>query len=243
MSLFDLSNRNIIVTGSNRGNGLAIANGLIDAGANVFGIDLEIDNKHNFKQFKVDLTNIDKVNDLIDQIALKYGAIKGLVNNAGVSLASENPYNDSLLYRKTLEVNLNAVFFLTSKVCEMMKKSGGGSVINITSLGADLGFPDNPSYQISKAGLKQLSKAFAYDWSKYNIRFNNICPGYIKTSMTEKSFNDKNLRHDRESRTFLERWGQSEDLIGASIFLLSDASSYITASSIYVDGGWTAKGI
>ena len=111
MSLFDLSNTNIIVTGSNQGNGLAIANGLIDAGANVFGIDLEIDNKHNFKQFKADLTNIDKVNDLIDQIGLKYGAINGLVNNAGVSLASENPYNDGLLYRKTLEVNLNAVFF------------------------------------------------------------------------------------------------------------------------------------
>ncbi len=124
-----------------------------------------------------------------------------------------------------------------------MASKGSGSIVNITSLGSELAFPDNPSYQMSKAGLKQLSKSIARDWGAKGIRANNICPGYMKTSMTEKSFNSPELKAARSERMILPRWGEPEDLVGAAIFLLSKASSYITGSDIYVDGGWVAKGL
>ena len=124
----------------------------------------------------------------------------------------------------------------------IMAKNKSGSIINITSLGAELGFPNNPSYQMSKAGLRQLTKALARDWGEFGIRANNIYPGYIKTAMTTKSFNDRKLNNQRSDNTLLKRWGEPEDLIGPALFLVSDASSYMTGTDIYVDGGWTANG-
>ena len=117
-----------------------------------------------------------------------------------------------------------------------------GSIINITSLGAELAFPNNPAYQISKAGLRQLTKAIARDWGEFGIRANNIYPGYIKTEMTSKSFADAELNQQRKNKTLMKRWGESTDLIGPVVFLTSEASSYITGTDIYVDGGWTANG-
>ena len=124
-----------------------------------------------------------------------------------------------------------------------MAKRKKGSIINITSLGAEMGFEKNPSYQVSKAGLKQLSKALACDWGHKNIRVNNICPGYFKTSMTIKSFKNKTLKSKRDARMILKKWGTPGDLVGPCIFLASDASSYITGADITVDGGWLAKGL
>jgi gluconate 5-dehydrogenase len=124
-----------------------------------------------------------------------------------------------------------------------MAKKKSGSIVNITSLAAELGFPDNPAYVAFKGALKQLTKSAAYDLSKFNIRVNSVGPGYIKTNMTAKSWDDKKMKKERSDRTMLGRWGKSEDLIGTVIFLSSDASSYITGQDFYVDGGWTAKGL
>ena len=176
------------------------------------------------------------------KIGEKYGRIDALVNNAGISIPLENPYIDDLAYEKTILINLHSVFSLCSAVCPIMAEHKSGSIINITSLGAELAFPNNPSYQISKAGLRQLTKALARDWGQSGVRANNVCPGYIQTAMTSKSFNDKILNKQRSDKTLLKRWGASEDLLGPTLFLISDASSYITGTDIYVDGGWTANG-
>ena len=117
------------------------------------------------------------------------------------------------------------------------------SIINITSISAHFGFSDNPAYAASKGGLSALTRALAKDWAKYGIRVNNICPGYIHTAMTEKSFNDQELYKERMDRVMIKRYGEPEDLVGAAVFLASDASSYITGSDIFVDGGWSASGI
>ena len=109
-----------------------------------------------------------------------------------------------------------------------MTKKKSGSIINITSLAAEFGFPGNPAYIAFKGALKQLTKSAAYDLSKFNIRVNSVGPGYIKTNMTAKSWDDKKMKMERSDRTMLGRWGESEDLIGTVIFLSSDASSYIT---------------
>ena len=120
-----------------------------------------------------------------------------------------------------------------------MLKRRRGSIINITSINAELGFPRNPAYNASKGGLKMLGKAFAKDWSKFGIRTNNIGPGYIRTEMTSKRFTNKKYRLERQNQTLLGRWGETDDIIGPCIFLASDASSYITGQDLYVDGGWT----
>jgi NAD(P)-dependent dehydrogenase (short-subunit alcohol dehydrogenase family) len=240
--IFSVSNRVIIITGSNRGNGLAIADGLSNAGAKVIRIDLAFDNKIEADDIEFDLANQTKINSLIKGIASKYGRIDALVNNAGVSIASENPYDDDVTYEKTLSINLHAAFSMCSAACPIMSNQKSGSIVNITSLGAELGFPDNPAYQISKAGLRQLTKAIARDWSEFGVRANNICPGYIKTKMTAKSFADHELNQQRKNKTLIKRWGEPIDLVGPAIFLISEASSYITGTDVYVDGGWTVNG-
>ena len=242
LDLFNVVNRVVVITGSNRGNGFAIANGLSNAGAKVVRIDLAFDNKLNTTDIVFDLANQSQIKSLVKDITIKFGRIDALVNNAGVSIASTSPYSDDSTYEKTLSINLHAAFAMCSAVCPVMANQKTGSIINITSLGAELAFPNNPAYQISKAGLRQLTKAIARDWGEFGIRANNICPGYIKTEMTSKSFADAELNQQRKNKTLMKRWGESTDLIGPVVFLTSEASSYITGTDIYVDGGWTANG-
>lgn len=239
---FGVTNRVVIVTGSNRGNGLAIASGLVNCGAKVVRIDVSFDSELKSEDVEFDLTNQTAITSLVQRIVDTYGRIDALVNNAGISIASENPYADGKAYQNTLSINLHAAFAMCSAVCPIMANQKSGSIINITSLGAELAFPNNPSYQVSKAGLRQLTKAIACDWGEVGVRANNICPGYINTAMTAKSFADNDLHQQRRNNTLMKRWGEPTDLVGPTIFLISDASSYITGSDIYVDGGWTANG-
>ena len=239
---FTVTNRVVIVTGSNRGNGLAIASGLTDVGAKVVRIDLGFDTELGTDDIAFDLSDRKGIKSLIEGISNEYGRIDALINNAGISLASAEPYGDFATYEKTLSINLHAAFLLCSAVCPIMAKENTGSIVNVTSLGAELAFPENPAYQVSKAGLRQLTKAIAKDWGESGIRANNICPGYINTAMTAKSFSDRRLHEQRKSNTLLKRWGESTDLVGPAIFLISPASAYITGTDLYVDGGWMANG-
>ena len=113
----------------------------------------------------------------------------------------------------------------------------------LSSIGAHLSFPNNPGYQVSKAGLESMARSISYDLGSKNIRANSLVLGYIKTDMTSKSYNDKKLREERTNRTILKRWGNVNDIIGAVKFLLSEESSYITGTSITIDGGWLSKGL
>lgn len=246
-NLFSIKRHVIIVTGAGRGNGQAIATGLVNSGAIVFGLDISFDTnvkEPNFFPEICDITDSESFQNICEKIYSKYKRIDSLVNNAGITFTKKAEelyqYNH---WRKTLAVNLTAVFTLSQIVLPYMVKNNTGSVINITSLGAELGFPNNPAYIASKGGLKMLTKAFAKDWGRKGIRFNNLGPGYMRTEMTEKSYNNKRTRKQREQNIMLGRWGTSEDLIGPCIFLVSKASAYITGQDIYVDGGWTANGL
>jgi NAD(P)-dependent dehydrogenase (short-subunit alcohol dehydrogenase family) len=242
-NIFDVRDKVVIVTGANQGNGLKISEGLVQLHAKVIRIDKSFDTNIGSDDIVFDLGEIDKIGELIKVVSNKYGQIDGLVNNAGISVSSIDAYNDNEAYYKTLDINLHAPFRLCAEVCKIMATRGIGSIINITSLGAKLGFPNNPSYQISKSALQQLTKAISYDWGKEGIRANNICPGYIKTKMTEKSFNDIQMNKKRLDRMLIKRWGEPSDLIGPVVFLLSNASSYMTGSDLIVDGGWLSGGL
>ena len=242
--LFNIKNFVTIVTGSGRSIGLKIAAGFYEYGAKVIRIDLNF-KKHKlykFDDYIIDLTKQKLVDRCVDEIKHKYGRIDVLINNAVVTTNSTDFYDEKIL-KKTLSVNLIAAYNLSNKVCKIMSKRKKGSIINITSLAAERGFIGNPSYQVSKAGLKQLTKALACDWGQKNIRINNVCPGYIKTPMTMRSFKNSKLKKNRDTRMILKRWGEPKDLVGPCIFLASDSSSYITGSDIFVDGGWLAKGL
>ena len=244
--IFNVKNKVIVVTGSGRGNGKAIAEGFLGRGSLVCSIDMNFEEVHekcgNFHAIEFDLRALEKIPELVEVIYSKYGTIDVLVNNAGISLSSENPYAEEIL-DNTLIVNFKAAYILSYNVGLLMSKKKAGSIINVTSLGAELGFPGNPSYQASKAALRQLTKALAMDFGKDAVRVNNLCPGYILTSMTKTSYNNEKLREKRSKRMILDRWGSPEDLVGACIFLASDASAYVTGIDLPVDGGWLAKGL
>ena len=237
--------RVIIVTGAGRGIGAAIAAGLTEAGARVHGVDLHFDaTDHLHRATVCDVTDDGALADLVAGVIEDSGRIDGLVNNAGVSLqGSDSQSRDDFV--QTLSVNTLAPFRLGWLAAQAMKPPGGrgGSIVNVTSLGAHQGFPQNPSYQASKAALRQLTRAMALDFGDFGVRVNSLCPGYIETPMTSGSHSDPGARAARAERTLLGRWGRPDDLVGPCQFLLSDASSYVTGIDLPVDGGWLAKGL
>ena len=161
--------------------------------------------------------------------------------NAGTTAShSLSAYPDEA-WDRTLRVDLEAPFRIIRAFAGMMRDQGEGSIINITSIVAELGAPDNPAYAAAKGGLKQLTKALALDLGPHGIRVNNVGPGYFRTDMTRYSWDDPQRREERTQRTMLGRWGQPEDLAGVVLLLASDASRYITGQDLYVDGGWLAK--
>ena len=229
-----------IITGAAFGNGNAIATSYEKAGASVIGVDIQkTDFKLNIVGDISDYSTIQKVRTIVEKNDFKNLV---LINNAGISKPSPSPYPHEN-WDITLKVNLTAPFMLIESLIPLFKKTKKGSIINITSLNAEFAFPNNPAYNASKGGLKMLTKFYAKSLGEYGIRVNNVGPGYMKTDMTKNSYSNPKSKRLREKHTFLNRWGQPEDLIGVCIFLASEASSYITGQDIYVDGGWTANGL
>lgn len=252
--LFSLSGRIAVVTGAARGNGKAISEALLRAKATVVLVDVlkrKLENtaenftsqKLNAFKFNCDLTEREEINNLIEYVRKKFRKIDILVNNAGVTFSHNSLYYPESDWEKTYKVNLKAPFLLSKEFGKMMKNKKSGVIINITSLNAEVAFPNNPAYVSFKGALKQLSKSLALDLGKYGIRVNSIGPGYFHTDMTEKSWKDRYMKKQIEKYTMLGRWGRSKDLSGLVVFLSSDSSSYITGQDIYVDGGWLSKGL
>lgn len=163
------------------------------------------------------------------EIDFKKEPVKTLVNCAGISRPDE--------WDETFYVNVELAY----KMSVLFRPRITGSIINITSINSHLGFPGNPAYVASKHALLGLTKAMAIDFAP--IRVNAVCPGYILTDMTRKSYEDPVERKKREDRTILGMYGEPEDVAQAVLFLASDKAKYITGAEIVVDGGWLAKGL
>jgi NAD(P)-dependent dehydrogenase (short-subunit alcohol dehydrogenase family) len=242
--LFSVEGKTTLVTGASRGIGAEVAISFKKSGADLVCLSRSANSMITELQdnyYECDVTDSLAFDEVCKQTTEKYGSIDVFINAAGVTIPKDNNDKNDTGFEKTIEINLIASYRCSKIVSTYMVN--GGSIIHVTSIGSLLGFPNNPGYIASKGGLRMLSKSLALDFSTNNIRVNNIVPGYISTDMTNSSRNDPVLFEERLKRMIIPRWGETEDIVGAAIYLASDASSYVTGIDLVVDGGWTAKGL
>jgi NAD(P)-dependent dehydrogenase (short-subunit alcohol dehydrogenase family) len=237
-----LNGRVAVVTGASRGIGAALATGLRQAGARVFGLSRSGSAPAGIEALACDVADVAAVRAGFRAIGERTPRLSVLVNAAGQSLPpAADAAGELARFRATLDVDLTGAYACALAARPLLV--GGGVIINITSINALRGFPGNPGYVAAKAGLAGLTRALAVDLAADGIRVNAIAPGYVLTAMTEASFADPARNAARTRHTLIKRWGAPEDMIGAALFLASDASRYITGQEIVVDGGWTINGL
>ncbi len=244
--MFNVSNLKIVVTGASKGLGLATANGLSSLGADVIGVGRSQRPKELHEQIKylrADLTSTIDLDKLFEFVVREFRELNSLVNIAGVSLPSSTMEVELTRFQDTVSQNLVLPFAVVSKLLPLFSKDKQSTIVNFSSINATLGFPGNPGYVASKAGLSGLTRALAVDLAPQGIRVNSISPGYFPTAMTSRSFNDESMHNERANRTVLKRWGKPHELVGPVAFLCSDASSYVTGHDLPVDGGWLIQGL
>lgn len=238
-----LKNKNVLITGGSGAIGLAIARGFKSCGSKVFlWGHREISEAEEFNQYQI--VELTKQEDIRKGFCdLETNVIDIVVNCAGFTSGCKSEKYPIDLWEKTVAINLTAPFLISQLAVERMISQREGSIINITSIAAEVGLPENPAYGATKGGLKQLTKALACDWAQYGIRVNNVGPGYTRTKMTDASWQNEEKRMERTERMMLKHWAEPEDIVGIVLFLGSDMAKYITGQDIYVDGGWIAKGM
>ena len=249
MELFNLTHKNALITGGTHGLGMAMAEALAQAGAQLIitgttpskmeeALAYYRSKGYQAKGYLFDVTNEEDAAKNIELISKEIGDIHILVNNAGIikrEPAISMPVSD---FRKVVDVDLVGPFIMSQLVAKQMIERKEGKIINICSMMSELGRNTVSAYAAAKGGLKMLTKNLATEWAKYNIQVNGIGPGYFATSQTEPirvdghPFNDFII-----NRTPAARWGNPEDLGGAAIFLASKASDFVNGQIIYVDGG------
>lgn len=248
---FSLEGRRALVTGSSQGIGHALATGLAAAGATVV---LNGRNEEKLEKAAEDLraaghtvhARAFDVSDskagaiAVDAIEREIGPIDILVNNAGMTRRMPTEDLPDEIWHEIIRTNLDSVFFMSRAVGRHMIDRKRGSIINICSVMSELGRPTIVPYTASKGGVKMMTKGLAADWGKHGIRVNGIGPGYFKTPLNEALIKDQTFSAWVASRTPLGRWGDVDELVGAAVFLASDAASFVTGHILYVDGGMTS---
>jgi len=251
LSLFDLSTKIAIVTGSGQGIGKAIAKGMAAAGARVVvaartSADIEATaseiQKAGGVAFPVptDVTDSSQLENLVTQTINKFGRIDVLVNNAGGVIKVEPARTMSKeLWEDHFSLNLTSVFMLSQLVGNIMIKQKKGSIINISSIVAEKPQPGRAAYSASKAAVTNLTIQLAIEWGRYNVRVNAIHPGFIATAKVETMYSKLPPEDRTQAIEFIpmKRLGFPEDIVGPAIFLASDASAYVNGAIIKVDGG------
>lgn len=251
LEIFDLDNKIALVTGSSRGIGLTIAEGLGGAGATIvlngvgeerLGRASESLSEKGIETYgyAFDVTNSTQVQRQVKAIEREVGPIDVLVNNAGIQIRAPLEEFNEGDWERLISINLTGVFLVSRAVVQGMIARRSGKVINICSMQSELGRPTITPYAASKGGLKMLTKGMATEWGKYNIQVNGLGPGYFVTSMTMPLVEDEQFNNWLCSRVPANRWGDQSELIGSAIFLASEASSYVNGHILYVDGGMLA---
>jgi gluconate 5-dehydrogenase len=249
---FDLSGRVALVTGSSAGIGFALGRGLARAGARVvlngrdpgkLALAAERIREEGLSIYDMafDVTDSDTVRSGIERIESEVGSIDILINNAGMQFRAPLEDYPEDAWHALIKTNVDSVFYVGQAVAKRMIPRGRGKIINICSVQSELGRPSIAPYTATKGAVKMLTKGMAIDWGKHGLQVNGIGPGYFKTELNRAIVEDKAFSDWLIGRTPSRRWGELEDLIGAAIFLASDASNFVNGQIIYVDGGVTAS--
>ncbi len=249
--LFELSGRTAVVTGAKRGIGFAMAKALAEAGADIIGVSATLEEHgsaieaavtalgRSFTGIAVDFADRDAVVALGERLASTEVDI--LVNNAGTierAPAAEHPLE---LWDRVVAVDLSSQFVLTQAIGRSMLARGHGKVIFTASLLSFQGGINVPGYAAAKSGIAGLTKALSNEWSSKGVTVNAIAPGYIATDNTQALQDDPDRSRAILERIPAGRWGRASDLAGATVFLASDASDYVSGIVLPVDGGWLGR--
>lgn len=248
---FDLTGKVALVVGGHGGIGKAIALGFADSGSDVIvasrsleplkAVTKEIEAKGQKSiPVSVDIVDEASVKQMVDTITKTFPRIDILVNAAGIAIrrpAEAFPIDE---YRKVLDINTTGTFIVSQAIGRLMIQQKAGSIINVSSVRGEYGFPsDYAAYCSSKGALNTLTKALACEWAKHNIRVNAIAPTIVETDLTKATLANPAVAATFRSRIPMGKWALPEDTVGATIFFASEASSFITGQILYIDGGVT----
>ena len=248
----NLAEKVAIVTGSNRGIGRGIALALSEAGASVVLMDQNIQNMENTASEiqklsgkslvqQLDITQESQVISMVQNTLKTFGRIDILVNNAGV--ACRVPAEETTLaqWNQMINVNLTGTFLCGREVGKAMIQQKAGKIVNLVSINATVARQNLSAYAVSKAGVMQLTKCWALEWADHNVNVNAIGPSFVETEMSADYLRDETVRNYLFERLPLKRFGTIKDVASAVLFLVSDASDYITGHTLFVDGGWIVQ--
>ena len=247
---FDLTGRVALVTGASSGLGEAVARSLADAGAKVAVTARRYDRLAKLADeigglaIGCDLLEADQLDALVTGVADAWHGPDILVNVAGAVADIVPAERESLdAIERTLNLNLVTPFLLCQKVFPYMADAGNGAIVNVASISGRVGIPGIPqaAYAASKSGLTGLGVELAVQWARYSIRVNTLTAGFFRSEITQGMYDDERTSSWLKRNTPLPRVGTAEDLVGAVLWLVSDAGRYVTGQSIVVDGGWTAR--
>lgn len=245
---FSLDGRHALITGGTRGIGLAIAAGFLEAGArvticsrkpeNIEAALQELGHDGQIHGLCANVGRTEEIEPLLNAAEERFGTVNVLVNNAGT-----NPYAGPIIdseewaWDKTMDVNLKGPYLLSTQFARRMIAAGGGSIINIASVAGLSAAPQQGIYSVSKAALIMLTKVMARELGRQGIRVNCICPGLIRTKLSEALWTDPEIERRMTSLKALGRTGTPDEIVGAALYLASDSSSFTTGAVLQVDGG------
>jgi NAD(P)-dependent dehydrogenase (short-subunit alcohol dehydrogenase family) len=239
LDMFRLDGKVALVTGGARGLGLTMARALAEAGATIALGARSLPGCE--KAFAGDVTIGEDVERLVSEVEAAFGPIDILVNNAGTNIRGPIEQLTEADWDTVLDTNLKGPFLCARAVGPRMVGRGWGRVINLASALGAIGLPGRAPYAASKAGLINLTRVLALEWAGTGVTANAICPGPFATEMNRQLLDDPVKYQEFVKLIPMGRWGELHELAGAVVFLASDASSFVTGSALFVDGGWTAR--